>query len=136
MYFGHPINSYNTSLESRLLLKIARLFGGWEIENPNQEHHQIGYQKWKKEHGNGMNYYYEEVLPQCSSGIFLPFRDGKWGAGVYGEAKFLAGKGMAIFQITEAGKVTLIRDINQVPFLSVEETRRRLRTDSGEPIPF
>ena len=136
IYFAHPINVYNTPLEAELMTKILESFPGWIIENPNQEHHQDGYQRWKKEHGNGMDYYYKEVLPWCNAGIFLPFRDGKWGAGVFGEAEFLAERGWPIFQITHEGLITGIENLLAIPVLSIVDTRKRIRTESGEVIPY
>lgn len=136
IYFGHPINTYDTELEVELMVILVDTFPSWKIENPNQEHHQEGYQRWKKEHGNGMDYYYKEVLPWCNAGIFLPFRDGSWGAGVFGEAEFLAKLGLPIFQITHDGLITRINNLIDVPVLSIEETRLRIRTASGEIAPY
>lgn len=136
VYFGHPINTYNTELEAGLIRKIRDKFTGWRIENPNQEHHQNGYREWKEKYGNGMDYYYRQVLPWCSAGIFLPFRDGKWGMGVFGEAEFLTMHGYPIFQITHDLLISRVEDINLVPVLSLEETRKRIRTASGEPAPY
>lgn len=126
IYFGHPINTYDTELESRLLQRISEVFPGWFIENPNEEYHQDGYQFWKRLCGNGMNYYYKEVLPSCSAGIFLPFRDGKWGAGVFGEAKFLYNRGCDIFQIDSEGKVIKIDSLDTIKALGIKETRKRI----------
>lgn len=136
IYFGHPINTYDTELENRLLERISAVFPRWFIENPNEEYHQDGYQFWKKLNGNGMNYYYKEVLPSCSAGIFLPFRDGKWGAGVFGEAEFLYNRGYQIFQIDAEGKVTKINFLDATRVLTVDETRKRIRTESGEIVPY
>lgn len=136
IYFGHPINTYGTELEVKLMAILVDTFPNWIIENPNQEHHQEGYQRWKKEHGNGMDYYYKEVLPRCNAGIFLPFRDGKWGAGVFGEAEFLAKLGLPIFKITYTGLVTRADNLIDIPTLSINETRKRIRTETGETVPF
>lgn len=136
IYFGHPINTYNTPLEAYLMNIISSAIPGWIIENPNQEHHQIGYQTWKERNGNGMSYYYEKVLPKCSAGIFLPFRDGKWGIGVYGEAEYLGQCRRPIYKITHEGVITLVQNIYEIPILSIEETRKRIRTESGETNPY
>lgn len=136
IYFGHPINTYDTELEGQLLQRIFEVFPRWFIENPNEEYHQDGYQFWKKLYGNGMDYYYTEVLPACSTGIFLPFRDGTWSAEVFGEAQFLYNRGCDIFQIDSGGKVTKIDYIDTMRVLSIEETRNRIRTESGEIIPY
>lgn len=136
IYFGHPINTYDTELEGQLLQRISEVFPGWFIENPNEEYHQEGYKLWKKLHGNGMLYYYREVLPTCSAGVFLPFRDGKWGAGVFGEAEFLYNRGCDIFQIDSGGMVTKINFLDARKALSIEETRKRIRTESGKIVPY
>ena len=136
IYFGHPINTYDTELENHLLQRISEVFPLLFIENPNEEYHQEGYQFWKRLSGNGMNYYYKEILPTCNAGIFLPFRDGKWGAGVFAEAEFLHNKGCPIFQIDMKGMVTKIDDLSAVEVLSIEETRKRIRTESGETVPY
>ena len=137
LYFGHPINTYNTKLETRLLKIIIEQFpsGLWIIENPNQKHHQEGYQRWAKETGKGMDYYYVEVLPECDGGVFLPFRDGQMGAGVFGEAETLWKRGYPIFEITTEGIIKQINP-NEIRVLSVEETRLRIRTADGKIIPY
>jgi len=103
LYFGHPVNTYNTDLESQLLQRISESFPDWEIENPNQKCHQEGYAHWKETTGNGMDYFTKQVLPSCQGGVFLPFRDGAWGAGVYKEAKFYADQGYSIWTIAHDG---------------------------------
>lgn len=136
IYFGHPINTYDTELEGQLLQRISEIFPAWFIENPNEEYHQEGYEFWKRLYGNGMGYYYQEVLPHCSIGVFLLFRDGKWGAGVFGEAKFLYNRGCQIFKINAEGKVTKIHFLDATQVLTIEETRKRIRTESGEIVPY
>ncbi|MCK9345069.1 MAG: hypothetical protein M0P64_03015 [Candidatus Pacebacteria bacterium] len=135
LYFGHPVNVYNTPLEQELLEKIAEIFPGWEIENPNQRHHAGGYEKYKNETGNGMDYYTEVVLPSCSAGIFLGFRDGTWGAGVFREALHFADAQQPVWEISPSGSVSS-PDINLIKVLSVSETRMRIRTEDGKPKPY
>ena len=135
MYFGHPVNVYDTELERFLLRKICEEFPDWAIENPNQKHHAEGYQHYK-EIGRGMNYYFEEVLPYCDGGIFLPFRDGAWGAGVYGEARALSAQGCGIWQIDADGVISHASLLTHAHVLSVEETRARIRDAAGQPIPY
>ena len=136
IYFGHPINTYDTDLEKKLLLQIHIAFPGLVLENPNQDHHQKGYRLWKELYGHGMSYYYQEVLPKCVAGIFLPFRDGKWGAGVLGEAEILASLGRPIFEITNDGVIREINNLQDIPSLTIDETRQRIRTKEGEIIPY
>lgn len=138
LYFGHPINVYDTELETKLCEEISKIFHhlGWDIENPNKQKHQDGYQLWLKTKGNGMKYYFEEVLPACHGGIFLPFRDGAWGKGVFGEAEFLFSLGHPIWRITHDFTITKLDDLSKVRVLSVEETRLRIRNTNGTTAPY
>jgi hypothetical protein len=126
IYFGHPINFYNTPKESELIQKIENFFPEFEIENPNQEIHQKNYTKWKEEKGNGMKYYFEEVLPKMEAGIFLAFEDGMFGKGVFGEAEFLYKKGKEVYEINTEGKITSIDSLDYKRCLSIEDTRKRV----------
>lgn len=138
MYFGHPINTYDTELEAKLLKIIEKEFPHWIIENPNQPHHDEGYKRRAKNTGNGMDYFYKEVLPDCDTGIFLPFRDGRWGAGVYGEAKALIDRGCPIFLITFEGDITYLKhaEFKKIKPLSIPETRARVRDENRKMIPY
>jgi hypothetical protein len=130
IYFGHPINVYNTDLERFLLERIQETFPDWTIENPNQLQHSIGYAEWQRKTGKGMGYYFKTVLPRCHAGVFLPFRDGAWGAGVYDEAEFLLDRGLAVYRITHEGVIGGISFVD-VRRLTVEETRDRIRMPNG-----
>lgn len=135
LYFGHPINVYSTDLEARLLARIAVAFPDWEVENPNQKKHDEGYERYKRETGRPMDYYTVEVLPSCDGGVFLPFRDGAWGAGVYKEAEAIASRGHPVWTITADGEVAAL-DLAKARVLSIEETRARIRDAAGKPLPF
>lgn len=135
LYFGHPVNTYDTELEKRLLRKVMGAFPYSQIVNPNEPQHQEGYERHKRTSGNGMNYFSEEVLPNCHGGVFLPFRDGKWGAGVFKEAQYYSDRGFPIWVINPDGFIDHLRLANVQP-LSVEETRARIRTADGKTIPY
>lgn len=130
LYFGHPVNVYGTDLQKKLLGIIAQRFLHWDIENPDQPHHEEGYQRYKRDKGNGMAYYFEKVLPKCSGGVFLPFRDGAWGRGVFGEAKCITENGFPIWTISHEG-IVQAADVSIVRVLTVEETRARIRAADG-----
>jgi hypothetical protein len=130
IYFGHPVNVYGTDLEKFLLDTLRVAFPGREIEDPSQKHHSEGYKR------AGMDYFLKEVLPNCDGGVFLPFRDGKWGAGIFKEAKFLAERGFPIWQITPDGVMRMLPNLSQIKVLTVEETRSRIRNASGQLIPY
>ena len=125
MYFGHPINFYNTPKEIELLEVIERNFPQYSIENPNQPHHQNGYQRFKAERGNGMKYYFEEVLPKMNAGIFLTFEDGMFGIGVFGEAEFISSRGNPIWEVNLEGQIRTMF-LEQQRKLTIEQTRERI----------
>lgn len=135
IYFGHPINTYDTELERQLLRIISLHFPDFSIENPNQKHHQEGYRHYKETMGSGMRYFYELILPSCSAGIFLPFRDGKWGAGVFGEARALETEKCRVYEINFLGNIKS-PDLKTVIALNIPETQKRIRNEKGEIIPY
>jgi len=126
IYFGHPVNFYNVPKEKELCEIIKFTFPGHNLENPNQLHHQENYKIWKEELGNGMKYYFDIILPKMNAGIFLPFEDGMLGAGVFGEAEFIYGKGYPIWKIDLNGNVERVKRLDYSKKLSVEETRKRV----------
>ena len=79
-----------------------------------------------------------QCLPKCSAGAFVPFADGKWGAGVFGEAKFLKDRGCPIFQFggLRFGATRISIRTMKKNLLSIEETRERIRTPDGKSIPY
>lgn len=125
LYFGHPVNEYGTDKERELLVAIQRHFQEYDIENPNQPHHGEGYQRWKKEKGNGMGYFFEKVLPDMDAGVFLTFEDGMFGAGVFKEARWLHEHSKPIHEISLEGKIQEMT-LDESRMLSVEETRARV----------
>jgi hypothetical protein len=125
IYFGHPINFYNTPKEAELVRKIQERFPNCDVISPHLPVHKEGYQRYKLEKGNGMLYFETEVLPAMDAGVFLPFEDGKFGAGVFREMKFLRERIRPIFGISLEGFLWVI-DINSAEALTVEETRKRV----------
>lgn len=137
LYFAHPLNTYNTELEAKLLGVIKREFPHWDIENPNQKQHDEGVRRWRAKTGNPMDYYTDELLPVCcKGGIFLPLRDGKWSAGVFLEAQFFLYRGMPVWKIDHNGFVTPINRLSIKDALSPEESRARYRDAQGNKIPY
>ncbi|MCL5018756.1 MAG: hypothetical protein M1416_03265 [Candidatus Pacearchaeota archaeon] len=126
IYFAHPINTYNTDLE-KVLVEIIKLgFPRYTLENPNQQYHQENYKFWKENFGNGMKYYFEEILPKMSAGIGLPFEDGMYGAGIFGELKMLSEMGKPIWRISWNGGIREIEKLNPELALSVGDTKKRV----------
>ena len=108
IYFAHPLNIYGQPIESAFEKLIAdKLTWGnvGMIENPNQPHHQVGYNNYaqrRKESGlnhKGMSYFYDEVLPQCDGCAGVPFLDGRLGLGVAGEMKWFIEKELPVWII-------------------------------------
>lgn len=133
IYFGHPVNFYMGSKfnvhgdkEEQLIKIIESAFPKFTIYNPNQKCNQENYKLWKQKYGNGMKYFFEVVLPERDAGIFLPFEDGMWGKGVFGEAEFLYNQGKPIWEIDLKGRIKSIEKSNFSKCLSVEETRERI----------
>ncbi len=125
IYFGHPVITYDTELESKLVRIIEEHFHDFEVENPNKPEHQKRYREYRKKFDNGMLYFFEEVLPQMDAGIFLPYKDGKLGAGVYTEAEWFYNKGKKIYEIHYTGIIRRLTVLEENRRLSVEETRAR-----------
>jgi hypothetical protein len=126
IYFAHPINFYNTDKERILMELIDLFFWKYNLENPNQKHHQENYKFWKEKTGSGMKYYFDVVLPKMRAGIGVPFEDGMYGIGVFGELEFIFKKGNPIWEITLEGRISEIKNPSNLKVLSLEETRKRI----------
>jgi hypothetical protein len=125
MYFGHPMNVYNTDFEMKLISIIMKYFPDYTIENPNQPKHQNGCREYEKSFNNPMLYFYSQVLPKTDAGIFLPFPDGKLGAGVFGEASFMESERKPIYEITFDGKISRLK-MDKSRALSIDDTIKRI----------
>lgn len=125
LYFGHPMSEYGTDREKKLIKIINEEFPDYTLENPNQKVHQFGCLVSKTLTKNPMNYFFNMVLPNMDCGVFLPFEDGMFGAGVYGEAEVLENNNKPIFEISQSGNIfPLILDSHRK--LSIEDTISRL----------
>jgi len=137
VYFAHPMNTYDTELEGELLLELDVAFPGVEIENPNQKKHQQGYKEWSESSGNGMRYFFEVVLPECTACVFLTFRDGKWPAGVAKEVDWFLQRELPVFRIDLDGKLTRAEAMpHYKSILTPDETRARIRDAEGNTVPY
>jgi len=131
LYFAHPVNTYGTASERKLVPYIfeffLQAFEVVKIENPNTEEHCKNYAKWKQAYAsNGMNYFIEEVLPKCNCAIFLPFRDNTIGAGVWKEVQYFLNLQLPVWMINRTGKITPILSRPKHLCLSVKETKSRI----------
>jgi len=142
IYFGHPVNVYGTPLQADLLARIAGRFPEYEILNPDAPEHEAAYKEYAKTRVDadgkptGMGYFFEEVLPTCRAGVFLPFRDGLFGKGVFGEAAWLMVRGFPVWEISPHGVIVPIRDFSPSRCLSRDQTRERIRLPDGSSKPY
>jgi len=127
VYFAHPINSYGTKLEPELIKKIELYFKICDVENPNQKKHHDECKRRKDAGLNVMEYFFKEVIPGCAACVCLPFRDGLFGAGIYGEAEIFHQQGKRIFSISPDGEIKEIKFKDMIG-LSIEKTRERIKT--------
>ena len=125
LYFGHPITEYGTEKEQELVQKIKEEFPEYNVYNPNKSINLENYKIWKQETGRGMNYYFNILLPEMLGGIFLPFKDGMFGAGVGGEAEFLLERNLPVWEINYSGKIKDI-DLDAKRVLSIADTINRV----------
>ena len=112
LYFAHPINVYDTPLETAVETLICLSFPQFEVESPNKPHHQKGYEEWKartevsRDKHNAMAYFYEVVMPQCVACVSMPFLDRRMGLGVNGETKKAIERGEPTWFIAPTRTVT------------------------------
>ena len=131
MYYMHPVNTYNTPLEQDQMADIRRKFGReWDVVNPNAPEHQKAYDEMKQKTGNGMPYFVA-LADGCQAGVYLPFRDGKIGAGIAMEVRSLLGRGCQVWELRHDGRLFHTRVLDERRVLSVVETRSRIRNEDG-----
>ncbi|MFH1307236.1 MAG: hypothetical protein ABIH72_00090 [archaeon] len=124
LHFGHPISTYGTTIEQKLIEIIEEHFPEYELDNCNQSHHQKAAKKLREETGNPMEYFFKEFIPKMSVGVFLPYRDGMFGSGVYDEAVQMHQERKPIYQIDYKGVIFEMR-LNNSKRLSIPETKAR-----------
>jgi hypothetical protein len=136
LYYMHPVNTYNTSLEQDQLVDIRRKFGrDWEVVNPNAPEHQVAYDDMKQKTGNGMAYFVA-LADGCQTGVYLPFRDGKIGAGIAAEIRSLLARGCQVWELRHDRRFFRHRELDEKRVLSIEETRARIRNADGSSKPY
>ena len=136
VYFAHPINMYNIELERRALGEIAGAFPHYQIINPNDEAHENGYKLYKRVAGNGMKYYFDNVIPFVKYLVATPLADGMYTSGVAGEVEHfldlpskepeLFKDERRLFRWTKDGGLEEMLNFPEDKVLSIEETRERL----------
>lgn len=126
VWFAYPMTYWNKKIEKDLINSLRTKFHKCFVETANCKGHEKLYQRWKKDTGHGMDYYFKCVLPRMDIGTFMAFEDGMFGAGAYGEAEKLASQNKPIYEINLKFKLKeLTLDTNRR--LSIEETRERYK---------
>jgi len=115
IYFAHPVTDYGTERERGAVAAIEA--EGWTVENPNQPHHQAGYDE------EGM-VYFERLAASCDALIFMRFPGGAIGAGVGKEIDAAQAAACPIYELFD-GEVYSVYG-SPTPVLSVENTRALL----------
>lgn len=133
IYFGRPVTHYGKPHDVKIAALILKTFGeGSRLVDPSLPEHQVGYQ------AQGMAYFLETVVPSCTTGVFTPFKDGRWGAGVWAELCRARALGMPTYTVDwklDLRPKFFSERIDIAPFpstagvvpLTVEETRARVR---------
>lgn len=144
MYVGRPINLFNTPQDGTLMKVLSKFFFEYDLEDPNQKKHSDGYFKYRAMKGteyngrivqSGMDYYFQEILPYIFSGVFVPFRDGRFGKGVFDEAEFISKKGKESYVLDFDWENLEFRGLRcfdpreTFKCLTVEETQARIYID-------
>jgi hypothetical protein len=136
IYFAHPLNTYDTDLEKRLLARIVEEFPGKWVLNPNRPDFDAGVQRYIASHGNPMLFYVIEVLPYCTGGtVGLPMRDGMWTTGAYLELFEAFKFEYPIYSINADGA---IKQLERMPSgaLTIKESRERMRNPDKSFKPY
>ena len=122
IYLAHPITDYGTRRQASAIALISAR--GWQVENPDQAHHQRAYEK------RGM-LHFEEVVEDCDGLAFLRFPDGSIGAGVAKEIAVALRRGLTVWDASN-GELASIGSMMPTPILTVDETRARIAKYRGE----
>lgn len=129
VYFAHPINTYFTEYEKQSLISIKEKFPNSHIINPGEENYQEQFKKYVDNNPKEYMGFFRDLVNQCSVIVYLPFKDGKIGAGVRYEIYHLNKMYDNIYEINPRNssikKVTMTHvDENT---LSIDETRKRIK---------
>jgi len=116
VYLAHPVSDYGTPRQRAAMEAIKNR--GFEVESPDQPHHQAAYKKRGMEH-------FREVVAACDGLAFLRFPCGGIGAGVAKEVETALRCGLPVWEIKGAD-LAPVGGVMPSPVLTVEETRQRL----------
>lgn len=121
VYLAHPITDYGTPRQAEAVNALTAM--GFDIENPDQPHHQEGYAR------EGMAYF-QGVVRSCGGLVFVRFPDSSIGAGVGKEIMTAILAHLNVWELF-GGKLYWVAD-QPTPILSVEDTRETIRRIRGE----
>jgi len=122
VYFAHPVTDYGTERQAGALAVL--LAAGFDVESPDQPHHQNGYQS------EGMAYF-TRLVGECDGLVFLRFPNGSVGAGVGKEIGAAADARLPIWDVS-SGQLKRMDGLPNV--MSVEETRTMLAQLRRAPV--
>jgi hypothetical protein len=122
IYFAHPINTYNTSIENRVISLIKKQFPNQQILNPNHPSIEKAYKQ------TGMNVF-KNLVNRCDMLICLPFDDGSIGAGKAKEIMWALADKKPCYYIKSVSpfRYETIKNLSGYNVLSVEKTREKLK---------
>ena len=126
LYFAHPVSQYGTPLEAKVEAMIQKAFPAYTIENPNTAEHEANYNQ------EGMEYFVT-LCNELQGLCFTTFLDGSMGAGVYKEIESFIRRGVPVhgilFPDNKVIAVSSMDDLKDVPVLSVEESRAKVKAE-------
>lgn len=117
VYFAHSIAHKDTKLEERSIKTIREHFKGVKLVNPNDKEHHEPEKKW------GMRYFVN-LVSTCDIVVAAPFKDGRFGMGVFIELHTAQQNNSQLFQITDGKKIEPLNFFKIAP-LSIDQTRKR-----------
>lgn len=135
IYFAHPVNTYNDDTD-RLCINIIKNELGNQIINPSDDLIQSTFKEYRLKHPDTYMEFFKDLVSSCDTIVYLPFKDGKIGAGIWFEVKSVSENGGKIFEINlNKTDDVYLNPLMEVDFehvnnnkLSVDETRIRIKT--------
>lgn len=128
IYFAHPVTTYDTCVETEVLVAIKKWVGADTfVENPNTLRHQTNYLRRNFD-------YWLDLARTCNVCVFMPFDDRRVGSGVAAEIQTFFDRFKRESRVYEWVPIeNLFRRRDSDYFaapgrvLTVEETRERIR---------
>ncbi len=130
IYFAHPINTYYTEYEEKSINILEN--EGFDVFNPGTKEQQEKFKIYRME--NPTDYYmkyFKMLVDSCDDSAYLPFRDGKIGAGIVYEVTRSNKNGGNIYEVNITNNTLNKVNIEHVleNQLSIEDTRSRIKSE-------